>query len=342
MSERPIIFSGPMVKAILDGSKTMTRRVCKHEVYCGPDPIEDVNLNGRLRFLAMCKCPYGKPGDRLWVREAHCFTVDDVSFDQPWDGAMERNFREKGVAHAEKHGWIIYRATDPDPDLDSDSPEWRPSIHMPRWASRITLEVVSVKVERLQDISAEDIAAEGVASLIETTASKYEVFDGYWIDNRGNDDGSEYCMECAEKTVKELGAGSDPDEVEIRICTMQGGNEDSAPFCETCGAALSYWPTDHMCEAEVDHFDENGFDILSPSDCFSLDRILGHGVDSDPEARVLRIAFQSLWDSINGKRDGCSWADSPWVWAVSFKLCDLSGQNEATQPGASGTQGARL
>lgn len=158
MSEKPILFSGEMVRAILAGNKTQTRRVVK------PQPVGD-NGSGRWSFVASSterasvdtwdfniidetgnvytergvehslvsrlKSPYGLSGDRLWVRETWSLADDDL--------------------------W--YRA-------DTDEPErirWKPSIFMPRWASRIMLEVVSVRVERLQNISEEDAEAEGIA-----------------------------------------------------------------------------------------------------------------------------------------------------------------------------------
>ena len=135
--ERPILFSGPMVRAILDGRKTQTRRVAMHRV-CGVmlarlafDPAPDAAL-----------CPYGAPGDRLWVRETWA-----------WSGDREIPEAER-IARGE-----IWYAADGD---RGPAIRWRPSIHMPRWAARLTLEVTGVRVERLQDISATDCRAEGI------------------------------------------------------------------------------------------------------------------------------------------------------------------------------------
>ncbi len=150
MTERPILFSGPMVRAILEGRKTQTRRVVKHEI---PQHLTHVrrltNTNGDEgavitehpdmragQLAASVWCPYGKLGDRLWVRETHYV---------------------EHAPSAGETGFILYKSTDPDAPVS----RWSPSIHMPRWASRITLEVVSVRVERLNDISEEDAIAEG-------------------------------------------------------------------------------------------------------------------------------------------------------------------------------------
>jgi hypothetical protein len=137
MKDRPILFSAPMVRAILAGTKTQTRRVAKgvhivHE-HTGEALAQLDSAGPRI------PCPYGQPGDRLWVREAHLIV----------GGADSKNPR------------VVYAATNDGPDAWL-SPVWRPSIHMPRWASRITLEITSVRVERLQAISEADARAEGV------------------------------------------------------------------------------------------------------------------------------------------------------------------------------------
>lgn len=167
MKERPILMSAPMVRAILDGRKTVTRRVMKPQPDGEPAPMEawSRGLAGachdhnpcaekvkahadrlRGRVFPFCgkhgmyspTCPYGQPGDRLWVREAF--------------GHFERNDTLK------PGDTIYYRADGECVELQP----WRPSIHMPRWASRITLEVTGVRVEKLQDISEADAIAEGI------------------------------------------------------------------------------------------------------------------------------------------------------------------------------------
>lgn len=138
MKERPILFSGPMVRAILDGRKTQTRRVvkdsAKHNVYLLGD-----NACGVL----WDHCPYGQPGDRLWVREtwAHISRCEHYN-------------------HLHDSTEWLYKA-----DGSSCVSKWTPSIHMPRFASRILLEVTAVRVERLQEISRDDAIQEGIEHL---------------------------------------------------------------------------------------------------------------------------------------------------------------------------------
>jgi hypothetical protein len=146
MTERPILFSAPMVRAILAGTKTQTRRVVKpaHKAWI------EMPVTHQLGEWDKRPLPYGKTGDRLWVRET-------------WQ-AVSGNDR---VRHIMTHprpdrGWLEYAAT---PRADEPAYKWRPSIHMPRWASRITLEVTGVRVERLQDISEADALAEGISRL---------------------------------------------------------------------------------------------------------------------------------------------------------------------------------
>jgi hypothetical protein len=166
VKERPILFTGPMVRAILDGRKTQTRRVAKVQKipmwqfwtgFWEPDNPEDYEVEpgtwmGAIEYDTfdgrqydehiIGKCPYGKPGDRLWVRETfatrHPYDLEEEHLTYRAD-YLELS---EGILSA---GW-----------------GWKPSILMPRAASRITLEVTSVSVERLQDITEADAIAEGV------------------------------------------------------------------------------------------------------------------------------------------------------------------------------------
>jgi hypothetical protein len=139
MEERPIIFSGEMVKAILDGRKTMTRRVVKPQPSgVNVDKLEYKDTPGLKMTSARGgiidfpeNCPYGIPGDRLWVRETWW---KDILF-----------------------GRVYYRADYHDGEFKA----WKPSIHMPRKYSRITLEITNVRVERLQEITSADAIKEG-------------------------------------------------------------------------------------------------------------------------------------------------------------------------------------
>lgn len=159
MRERPILFSAPMVRAILEGRKTQTRRVAVKTSQ--PDVVfpcdfdaEECMLeieNTRSGQRSWTPCPYGQPGDRLWVRETWQHSNFPLG---PYDESCA----------------VFYRADymdDPHGPDGEKSPEgkyrtWRPSIHMPRKAARLLLEVTGVRVERLQDISARDAIAEGI------------------------------------------------------------------------------------------------------------------------------------------------------------------------------------
>jgi hypothetical protein len=216
--EKPAIFCGSMVRAILEDRKTMTRRVIQPppsgtenfppNQFCDSWYFRDAYYacpeNDIGRYV---KCPYGVPGTRLWVRETWA-AFNTGYYDRP----------EMGV---------FYRADGEQERIDRG--RWRPSIHMPRWASRLTLEVCEVRVERLQSISAEDARAEGIREVTK---------DGQ---------------------VK-------------KYCVYDRGDMSSTPWAEMARDPVS--------------------------------------------------AYRLLWDSINGKRSGCSWADNPWVWKVSFRRLD--------------------
>jgi len=183
MKEHPILFSGPMVRAILEGRKTQTRRVIKfprenslrsqHADHASFQTVYPAPLGGFIfwdwktsqefsdRAYASrddgIRCPYGQPGDRLWVRETWRTEelesgLDGVRYKadnafRPIENTIEAS-DAWGDASTNKHG-VRYGSA------------WRPSIFMPHWASRLTLEVVSVRVERVQDISEQDAQAEG-------------------------------------------------------------------------------------------------------------------------------------------------------------------------------------
>ena len=157
--ERPILFSSEMVRALLSGAKTQTRRVVK------PHPVERTMRNESgpdTSVFGFGRCPYGVPGDRLWVRET--FRNYQMSVAYQADGrcgavGMDGTYCD--------HGWILGAAgrngrNGATYDESKYGMRWRHSIHMPRWASRLTLEVVSVKVERVAEISHDDAIAEGV------------------------------------------------------------------------------------------------------------------------------------------------------------------------------------
>ncbi len=152
MRELPILFSGAMVRALLNGTKTQTRRVVKR---VGPAHAQAISFasgawqyadNDGWHDANAPRCPYGEPGDRLWVRETFA-KIDGQT--QPW---IETDYRAT-YTHGDRLG-----------DTLGIKKRWTPAIHMPRAASRITLEVTCVRVEQLQDISETDAKAEGVSA----------------------------------------------------------------------------------------------------------------------------------------------------------------------------------
>lgn len=202
MNTKPILFSGDMIRAILDGRKTQTRRIMKPQI-AGPWQVEDPPVFGRItsphplkgRFGVFIRanrdtkfpradlipCPYGQPGDLLWVRENwrpyawHEGDPVDIEFtdgtvracecrleDEARNIDWEVSIWESASAECQKAGLELN-----DEGVYSWEPgesplKWRPSIHLPRWASRITLKITDVRVQRIQEITRQDAAAEGV------------------------------------------------------------------------------------------------------------------------------------------------------------------------------------
>jgi hypothetical protein len=147
--ERPILFSAPMVRAILEGRKTVTRREVKK-----PAALDCLAAGFEPAFLALPGnadlCPYGKVGDRLWVREA-------------WQADAQVNeVAPRELSHGEPIRYPADGASRQTGCSMITPGKTRPSIHMPRWVSRILLEIIDVRVERLQEISRSDIRAEGL------------------------------------------------------------------------------------------------------------------------------------------------------------------------------------
>ncbi len=214
VKSRPILFSGEMVNAILQGRKSQTRRVIRdtdvrdHRAFAVAAYVTSRPVRERGRVIGhrdvIVSSPFGQPGDRLWVRET--WRVESRGVTNYLDYAADTGAPDmKPVALPEAKAYATREL------------KYRPSIHMPRWASRITLEVTGVRVERLNDCSAPDALAEGVEE---------HAWHGVPI-------------------YKWRGVGD-------------------------------FW--------------------------------------NDP-----REAFREGWDSINGKRPGCAWKDSPWVWVVEFR-----------------------
>lgn len=139
MKERPILFSGPMVQAILTGHKIQTRRVVKFPLKLKAHGVAITSLNDGDSEEVNEFCPYGRPGDRLWVKETFC--VDEDS---------------EGKTAYRADGWI---------ETPSDDGKWKPSIFMPRHRSRITLDIRGVRVERLQSITEWHAQCEGVRTI---------------------------------------------------------------------------------------------------------------------------------------------------------------------------------
>ncbi|HHB8682312.1 TPA: hypothetical protein ACN7CR_000669 [Klebsiella pneumoniae] len=176
MKERGMIFNGEMVRAILDGRKTQTRRImapqpepCPRGGHWWPSNVfktmlhvEDEMQNGKGGWggLVGDACPFGDVGDRIWVREAFASGLSTKST-------------------------LAYRATHKREDLEDgfyDTIKWTPSIHMPRWASRILLEITDVRVERLQSITLGDICKEVGCGLYDFRPAThgFQVWEELW------------------------------------------------------------------------------------------------------------------------------------------------------------------
>jgi hypothetical protein len=174
MKERGIIFSGEMVRAILDGRKTQTRRVINRINNFGE--ISDFQrtdtpgydwifrnkcmLWNDVKTSTLIKmCPHGKSGDRLWLRETFKHYGNSKTGHNP---VVANVIYKADGLRLDCGQWHTFNDAPQQTWWNTGKSPWTPSIHMPRWASRITLEITDVRVERVQDITDEDALAEGV------------------------------------------------------------------------------------------------------------------------------------------------------------------------------------
>lgn len=188
MRERPILFNADMVRAVLDGRKTQTRRIMREQ----PEVIPKEDELGKPGFWipfnagkTMVRnddmhiaCPFGLKGDRLWVRET--FRVHSRATDV---ATLVYKASEQQSWTQQTHRVPIEKCNKP-----AVVDKWTPSIHMPRWASRITLEITGVRVERLQSITEEDAKAEGVKTECSVIGDKHFLgFRSLWKSIYGDD-----------------------------------------------------------------------------------------------------------------------------------------------------------
>ncbi|OQS36794.1 hypothetical protein B0T40_10425 [Chromobacterium haemolyticum] len=210
MKERPILFSGEMIRALLAGTKTQTRRVCKsqpysnginfigndflcHNDYLPPSAMLMDIRRGRVEYTTSdlegweVECPYGQPGDRLWVREAWAYGIHALSAERDEDGPFVY------AADGTTQGRLCDR--------------WRPSIHMPRAACRLVLEITDIRVERLQDITFADAQAEGWPSTVDGNPNPYDPITWFkllWVElyGAGSWDANPYVWQISFKKVE--------------------------------------------------------------------------------------------------------------------------------------------
>ena len=194
MKSRPILFSAPMVRALLDGTKAQTRRVVKNTgLYAIDAAIHGQEVAKRELAALATQCPHGVPGDRLWVREEH-FRFGHW---EPVPGVRTKGGRQKWKFVADTPE-VRYNDNAPEAfrkgrhHKDPETPAWHKRLarFMPRSASRITLELTAVRVERLQDISEADAVAEGIIPVPKTHAWGHQ----FWRDYRLSGDGT-FCVD---------------------------------------------------------------------------------------------------------------------------------------------------
>lgn len=423
MRELPIRFNAPMVRAIMDGRKTQTRRIVKPQPIWVGDPsvpfkTMDADPKGIIR------CPFGKPGDRLWVIQFKPIPFGDGKYAIADDGNLydiscpfprrrrvrishngyeEITLRHKGIQQAFRINRLVaeafYGSPNPgdvahhlDGNRRNNMPEnidWctpkqnsnnavaagsfygkkgsqsslsqeqvleikssvlqqkelariygvtQPTISKirsgKRWAqpcevacprnrpitfSRITLEVKAVRVERLQEISPDDLVAEGIEEMKQSLIAKYEGKwePQHWLNSNGC---PSYCRRCAEKALQKSTAEDD---------FVDGGypgasiESDYLETCEGCGKMLE---TSLISDDFAGYLpDENG-EYMDHPPCAEEVAMLASYNGGLNESAINREVFRVIWDALNAKRPGCSWQDNPLVWVVEFEPIKVGGE----------------
>jgi hypothetical protein len=305
MKERPILFNGEMVRAILEGRKTETRRVVKgvkrNNCLFMARRLETHVLDAPERGL----CPYGTPGDRLWVRETWCYATDSFAV------TVGAGYRADGAVRLRGD---LPLSTIPDGStvfngLSEDWPKnvrrWRPSIHMPRWASRIMLEVKSVHVERVQEITEEGAIAEGLKQSERT---------GGWLP--GNCLAPEWAFRDLWDSINaNRGRVKRYRDPEWRYW-LWGRDEKDDPEAISLdirdpGGIMWRDPTDPDCWLWRSFRD-------APPPCDGYYEVMWEPGDDPRRVYLIRCEGDEGedWDWVGGY----GWESNPWVWVVKFEV----------------------
>ena len=313
---KPIILNSSMVNAVQNKTKTQTRRPIKgsvrsksdgnkRRIFTTDNEMAEANeyLQEKQRSpLKQIDTKY-RVGDIIYVRETWMLYnyMGTYNGKAPKERPADLSIGFKADGLDEKNLFT-----------------WRPSIHMPKWAARIFLKVTKVRVERIQDISLQDIEAEGVDfDLIRTLLKPVRTKQGHWISGNGYDQTEDFCRECAAKIVAETNKKfSNAD------CVIDGGweNHDSdyTARCKTCDHLLNFYPTECLIENEIAGFEQSD---CSPGMC-DEDRYLFDVMccsisdySEELQGRLLRLCFQYFWNSIYPG----SWDRNDWVEVTDFE-----------------------
>lgn len=290
MKEHGIVFSSLMVRAILCGRKTQTRRVAKSQ----------------RRWNV---------GDRMWVRET-------------WQHLQNQNNENASALEPKSSSECFYRADESDPTTVPVSGRWRPSLYMPRWASRLTLEITGLRTEPVQSITEADAIAEGFdqatcAATFDKAAGKIQPRDRCWIEDEdgGSDCESDLCCVCAGERKLKKGQHLSGD-------CGSAGETDGPAFCDKCfhpllvsltdyGISRELWIEDDPDGKEPKYFPVVGGDArVVHTIADGIGDLLPHHM-----GRLAQIGFATYWNSLHAKK-GHEWENNPWVWVVSFTRID--------------------
>jgi len=332
MKKYGTLMKPELAQATHDGTKTVTRRIMKpqppgcDELYSIPGVIaSDKGVFKRW------EC-YWKEGDKTKIITAvtrvvsgQIRSIKETHWRWGRKGKNEKGNWKFFPAHGAAVHEILFEAPQAPPSSrESLGFHKYSALFMPFDLARTYIEILSVRPERLQDITGEEARLEGVTfEAVLKILANYDSADvrpHCWMHNHPDGAAKSYCDECIDKAV-EAERKKYPDADIERDGGYDSHETEGVALCEICGRLLEYTLLEYGVESEVSQFEEYGFELSNPREAHELERIFIEADYIQDEAlkdRVYRLGFAVLWDSINANR-GYPWASNPWVWRYEYK-----------------------
>jgi len=325
---KSIVFNADRVRNTLNGTKRQFIRVINPQPSIDPGfsaPVVEIDstpsgLGKCVRPLGASHCPYGLPGDELFVKECYVNATGKILYRADYGEVEDDNLSYS--AHPDAGYLDEYEKSY---EVGILPHEWKPAKSMSHDISRIKIKITSVKYQRLHDITHEDAVKEGISAetacdIFRMAAGSIETKDSRWID--GGENYGDYCVDCIDTVLSKIKT-SFPD------AHIDGSNvcddSDGPPFCDECHCPICVNLTGYGLDHQLFLDDDDGqlYWPASGGDAAVLVDIASNiGCLSDRHTnRLMQIAFATKWNEVNHKRKN-RWEWNPWVWIIGFEVVD--------------------